>query len=134
VGEGRMTLESSQPASKIGIKLEFIKPFAATNATSFVFAAVPGGTKVTWSMDGANNFISKAMSLVNSMDSMIGPDFERGLAALGTVAQAQAEAEAAAKAKAEADARAKAEAEAKAKAEEAAKAEAEAKAKKGKKK
>ncbi len=39
-------------------------------------------------MDGNNNFISKAFSLVMNMDKMIGPDFERGLAAMKTAAEA----------------------------------------------
>lgn len=84
VGEGRMTIEKSEKPSQIVIKLEFLKPFAATNAATFMFAAVPGGTKVTWAMDGHNNFISKAFQMFMDMDGMIGADFERGLAAMNT--------------------------------------------------
>ena len=105
-GEGRMTVERSDRPAAIGIKLEFLKPFQATNQTLFTFAAVPEGTKVTWSMDGVNNFMSKAMSLVMDMDKMVGPDFEKGLASMATVAKADADARAriAAEAKAKADA------------------------------
>lgn len=87
VGEGRMTIEQSDPA-KIAIKLEFLKPFAATNTATFTFARTPEGNKTTWAMDGNNNFISKAMGLVMDMDKMIGPDFERGLAGIKTAAEA----------------------------------------------
>jgi len=80
-GEGRMTIEESTP-SKIGIKLEFLKPFEATNGATFSFAPTGAGTKVTWAMDGNNNFISKAFHLVMNMDKLIGGDFERGLAAM----------------------------------------------------
>jgi hypothetical protein len=87
VGEGRMTIEKSTPGSEVGIKLEFLRPFAATNTATFTFQQTPQGTKTTWAMDGKNNFASKAMHLVMDMDKMIGPDFERGLAAMKTVAE-----------------------------------------------
>jgi len=87
VGEGRMTIEESSPA-QIGIKLEFIKPFAATNRATFHFTPVAAGTKVTWAMDGDKNFASKAFGLVMDMDKLIGADFEKGLASLKTAAEA----------------------------------------------
>lgn len=89
VGEGRMTIEKSEPA-RIQIKLEFLKPFQATNTATFSFAKSAEGTQATWAMDGNNNFISKAFHLVMNMDKMIGPDFERGLASLKTAAEASA--------------------------------------------
>lgn len=87
VGEGRMTLERSDRPSLIGIKLEFVKPFAATNETTFTFASAAGGAKVTWAMDGENSFMAKAASLFMDMDKMVGADFERGLAAMKTAAE-----------------------------------------------
>jgi hypothetical protein len=86
VGEGRMTIEKSEP-TQIVIKLEFLKPFEATNTATFTFAKTPEGNKTTWAMDGNNNFVSKAMCLVMDMDEMIGADFERGLAAMKTAAE-----------------------------------------------
>jgi hypothetical protein len=86
VGEGRMTIEQSTPR-QISIRLEFIKPFAATNRATFAFTPVPEGTKVTWAMDGDKNFASKAFGLVMDMDEMIGADFERGLASMKAVAE-----------------------------------------------
>ncbi len=87
VGEGRMTIEESTP-TKIAIKLEFLKPFQATNTATFTFAKTGEGTKATWAMDGNNNFISKAFHLVMDMDKLIGRDFERGLLAIKTAAEA----------------------------------------------
>ena len=87
IGEGRMTIEQSDMPSQVFIKLEFLKPFAATNTATFTFAPVPTGTKVTWAMDGRNNFVAKALHLVMDMDKMIGGNFEQGLAALKTVAE-----------------------------------------------
>lgn len=86
VGEGKMTITESTP-DKIVIRLEFIKPFAATNQTTFTFAAAGAETKVTWAMDGNNDFFGKAFSLFMDMDKMIGNDFEKGLAALKTVVE-----------------------------------------------
>jgi hypothetical protein len=92
VGSGKMTIEKSDKPSSIGIKLEFLKPFAATNATTFTFAPEGAATKVTWAMDGENNFGAKAFSLFMDMDKMVGADFERGLAALKTAAESAAKA------------------------------------------
>lgn len=90
VGEGRMTLTESVPAAKTAIKLEFLKPFKSTNATTFTLAPEGEVTKVTWAMDGNNDFMGKAMSLFTSMDKMIGPDFEKGLASLKQITETAA--------------------------------------------
>lgn len=90
VGEGKMTITESRPAELVGIRLEFIKPFASTTKTEFTLKPQGGGVLVTWSMSGEKGFIEKAVCLVQSMDKMIGPDFERGLAQLKTVAESGA--------------------------------------------
>jgi hypothetical protein len=87
VGEGKMTITESRPSDLIKIKLEFIKPFAATNATDFTFTPSGNATNVKWTMAGDNNFIGKAFSLFMNMDKMIGADFEKGLAQMKTVAE-----------------------------------------------
>jgi hypothetical protein len=87
VGEGKMTIEKSTVPSLVGIKLEFFKPFAATNTATFTFAPASEGTKVTWAMDGENNFVGKAFSMFMDMDKMVGADFERGLASMKTLAE-----------------------------------------------
>lgn len=95
VGEGRMTLTEVQAPSHVGIRLEFIKPFAGVSTTNFALAPDAGGTRVTWSMDGKSNFIAKAMCIFTPMDKMIGPDFERGLGNLKREGEAAASAPAA---------------------------------------
>jgi uncharacterized protein YndB with AHSA1/START domain len=87
VGEGRMTIEKSDKPAQIAIKLEFLKPWTATNTATFTFAPATGSTKVTWAMDGQNNFGAKAASLFMNMDKMVGDDFERGLTALKSIAE-----------------------------------------------
>jgi hypothetical protein len=87
IGEGRMTIEKSVAPSLISIKLEFLKPFTATNRATFTFVPAGDGTKVTWSMDGRNNFVAKAFHLVVDMEKIVGKDFERGLLAMKTAAE-----------------------------------------------
>src|SRR5262245_11453739 len=88
VGEGRMTITESRPNDLIRVKLEFFKPFAATNTAEFTFKPEGSQTSVTWSMFGENNFIAKAIHLVMNMDKMIGGQFEKGLASMKSAAEA----------------------------------------------
>ncbi len=88
VGEGEMTITAVKPNESIDYKLEFIKPFASTNQTGFTLVPKDGATEVTWSMSGPKNFMMKAMMLFMDMDSMIGKDFEKGLARIKTQAEA----------------------------------------------
>jgi hypothetical protein len=87
VGEGRMTITESRPDDLVGIKLEFMRPFAGTNDVEFTFKPDGKQTVVTWSMAGNKNFITKAFGLVMSMDKMVGGMFEQGLAQLKTIAE-----------------------------------------------
>jgi hypothetical protein len=89
VGEGPMTITESRPSELIGVKLEFFKPFAATNTAKFTFKPEGSQTAVTWSMFGEKNFMAKAIHLFVSMDKMIGGQFEKGLAEMKAVAEAQ---------------------------------------------
>lgn len=77
-----MTIIDSRPPRSITIRLEFLKPFAATNTAQFDFAPGPSGTTVTWTMTGHNSFMGKAIGVVMNMDTMVGSQFEDGLATL----------------------------------------------------
>jgi hypothetical protein len=59
VGEGRMTLTESRPSEMIRVKLEFLKPYRATNTAEFNFSPAGNQTAVTWNMFGANSFMAK---------------------------------------------------------------------------
>ena len=87
VGQGRMTILDSRPGEIVRIKLEFFKPFAATNTAEFRFKPTEGGTAVTWSMSGHNNFMSRVMCLFINMDRMVGGQFEQGLANMKNVVE-----------------------------------------------
>ena len=88
VGEGKMTILESRPGELIQIKLEFLRPFAATNTAEFNFQPEGQNTVVTWAMVGNNNFMGKTFGLLMNMDKMIGKDFEKGLAAMKGLAEA----------------------------------------------
>jgi hypothetical protein len=88
VGEGRMTITDSKPPESVTIRLEFLKPYAATNTVEFGILPTGLGTEVTWSMIGHRDFVAKAMSLVMDVEKMVGGQFEQGLAALDTVTAA----------------------------------------------
>jgi len=90
VGEGRMTITESRPNELVRIKLEFVKPWKATNTVTFTFVPAADKTKVTWAMDGDNNFMGKAFGLFMNMDKMVGGDFEKGLAQMKSVAETAA--------------------------------------------
>jgi hypothetical protein len=90
VGEGKMTIVAVNPARQIEIKLEFVSPSPSTSQMEFAFQPGNGTTTVTWSVSGECSFTEKALSIAMDMDKMIGPDFEKGLAAMKTVAEGEA--------------------------------------------
>lgn len=82
VGKGKMTFTETTPPSRVRERLEFLEPFPNTADVTFDVAAGSSGTKITWSMEGKNNFVGKIFGLFMDMDKMIGKDFEEGLANL----------------------------------------------------
>lgn len=90
VGEGAMTILESRPHKVIRIRLEFIKPYPATNQAEFTFSPEGEGTRVTWTMTGTNNFIARVFCTVMRMDRMVGRDFEKGLASMKAIVEAPA--------------------------------------------
>ena len=82
IGAGKMTIVESRPPEFIRIKMEFIKPMAGLAEATFTFVPENGQTRVTWTMDGNNNYVAKVFCLFMNMDKMVGGQFEQGLAAL----------------------------------------------------
>jgi uncharacterized protein YndB with AHSA1/START domain len=87
VGKGRMEITDTSPPSKVTIKLDFVKPFEAHNIVEFTLEPKGDSTNITWAMHGPSPYVSKVMGLFFDMDSMVGKDFEAGLANLKTVAE-----------------------------------------------
>jgi hypothetical protein len=90
VGVGSMRITDSQAPARVAIALEFKQPWQASNTTLFSVAPEGNGARVTWGMDGENNFMLKAASLFMDMDEVVGKDFEAGLANLQRAAGAAA--------------------------------------------
>ncbi len=86
-GVGRMEITESSPPSRVTINLDFVKPFKAHNIVELTLDAQDGSTNVTWAMHGPLPYIAKVIHLFINMDSMVGKDFETGLANLKTVAE-----------------------------------------------
>lgn len=89
VGSGRMEITQSVPDSRIAVDLRFTAPFEARNTAEFFLTPADGGTSATWAMYGPSPFLSKLIGLFVSMDDMVGSDFEQGLTALKTAAEAR---------------------------------------------
>jgi hypothetical protein len=88
VGKGSMEILAVEP-TETSIKLDFLSPFESHSTTNFILQPQGTVTRVTWTMDGPNTYMNKLMSVFVSMDSMVGKDFERGLANLKAAAERQ---------------------------------------------
>lgn len=82
-GKGEMVNTGVAPNQQIDYHLNFIEPWPS-ESDGFVKVEEEGeGSKVTWGFYGkAPSFPWNVMMLFMSMEKMIGPDFERGLALL----------------------------------------------------
>ncbi len=87
VGSGALVITDAIPYREIILALHIIDPFEAQNTVHFSLRAAGDVTEVTWSMDGANPLINKLVGVFINMDSMIGKDFEAGLAKLKILAE-----------------------------------------------
>ncbi|HSF98798.1 MAG TPA: SRPBCC family protein [Ornithinibacter sp.] len=86
-GKGSMTV-TGDTAQQVDIDLRFEKPFAANNRIELVMTPQDEDvTDVEWRMHGELSGFMRVFSLVKSMDSLIGPDFEKGLATLKRTAE-----------------------------------------------
>ncbi len=86
-GKGDMTITGDAP-EQVDVALHFEKPFEQHN--TFAFRLTPVGdaaTSVEWRMDGELTGITRLFAVVKSMDSLVGPDFEKGLSQLKRVAE-----------------------------------------------
>lgn len=86
VGEGEQEIKKIIEGERIDSELRFLKPFKSTSDCYTKVEEIGGGnTKVTWGFAGKNKFPMTIISLFKSMDSMVGKDFEDGMANLKEV-------------------------------------------------
>ncbi len=89
-GQGRMEITDATEPSRVKIDLVFEQPWKARNDTVFTIAAEGSGCRITWSMTGQKTLMTKAMGIFRSMDKVLGPDFEEGLAQLKATSEGPA--------------------------------------------
>jgi hypothetical protein len=86
VGQGRMEITDAAP-SRVALNLDFIKPFEAHNRVVFTLTPKGDATEVNWAMQGPVPYMAKIVHVFMDMDSMVGKDFEAGLANLKTITE-----------------------------------------------
>ena len=86
-GKGSMLITRDEPG-QVDLDLKFEKPFPAQNRLTFTLRPAGEVTAVEWRMDGELNLFMRVFALIRSMDKLVGPDFERGLAKLKRAAEA----------------------------------------------
>lgn len=87
VGAGQMEIVESKPAELVKLKLDFLRPMQNSCDTIFTFKPEDGGTLMTWTMEGPNSFLGKALHLVIDMDKMVGDQFEQGLTSIQQIVE-----------------------------------------------
>ncbi len=87
VGKGSIEITGTTPPTRLALDLHMMEPFEGHNKVVFTLDATGDSTRVTWAMDGTQNFLVKVMGLLFNMDKMVGKDFEAGLSRLKAVAE-----------------------------------------------
>jgi hypothetical protein len=87
VGKGRLEITESSPSSRVAMKLDMLSPIEGHNMVEFSLKRDGDATTVTWAMSGPSPYIAKLMSTFFSMDTMVGGEFEKGLADLKALAE-----------------------------------------------
>lgn len=85
-GDGQMSFTAAEPPRRLAYALYF-PDFGTTSHGEFRIDPTPGGSRVTWAMNGdmGHNPLYRWFAL--NADGMIGKDFDAGLARLKTTAE-----------------------------------------------
>jgi hypothetical protein len=86
-GKGRLSITESVPNSRIAIKVDFVRPFAAHNLNEFRLEPDTGGTKVTWSIQASNLYAMRLVGVFFNIPREFGKHVESGLSNLKSVAE-----------------------------------------------
>jgi uncharacterized protein YndB with AHSA1/START domain len=87
IGAGRLEITDTTPPSKVVLRLDMVKPFAASHTIEYSIVPKGDATEVNWAMHGQQPLLARAICLFLNMDKMVGADFEQGLASLKAVAE-----------------------------------------------
>jgi hypothetical protein len=87
VGAGRMEIKAASAPTRADFAVDFLSPMESHALFAFELTPMDRATEVIWTMRGNSDFVTKLMSVFTSMDAMVGPDFEKGLAQLKAVVE-----------------------------------------------
>ncbi len=86
-GKGTMEVIEVTEPTRVAVAVAFEKPMSSTSTSVFTMAPRGAQTEVTWTMTGPHSMFSRIAAPLGLFDRMIGKDFEKGLAALKSVAE-----------------------------------------------
>lgn len=90
-GTGSMEISAIDPMKSVLYDLKFVVPFEMQSKGGFNFSEEEGKTKITWYDEGDIPFMMRPMMLFMDLDGQMGPDFERGLNKLDSIASLKKE-------------------------------------------
>lgn len=89
LGEGTMKTIAVEENKFIEQDITIIKPFKSESHSNWIFETHETGTKVTWTMTGKQNFMTKLYTTFSgSIEKNSAPDFDRGLFKLDSIVTA----------------------------------------------
>ena len=88
-GAGQATIIESERNKRVGVRLDFKKPFHVTNFGDYVLTPEGSQTKVRWTIN-ETAAIPRVLNNFVNLEKIIGAHFEKGLAVLKTLAEAKA--------------------------------------------
>jgi len=88
--EGEQELKELTPNTSVRTELRFLSPWSATNTGIYAIEDLGDSAKVSWGIEGKNDFMGRVMGVFMNMDEMVGPMFEKGLSNLKNVTETEA--------------------------------------------
>lgn len=90
VGSGEQEIASIKEGERIDTQLRFTTPFESRSDSFITFEAIgENSTKVTWGMKSSTPRPFNMIGLFVSLESLIAPDFEQGLANLKQILESK---------------------------------------------
>lgn len=87
-GKGMQEITAIDSGRNVQVALHFLAPMPGEAKADIHLEPMGDSTKVTWSYDGENGFLSRVVSVFMDIDKMLGPVFANGLSKLGQLCQA----------------------------------------------
>jgi hypothetical protein len=84
-GKGKATITESKSNESVRLRMDWIAPMEGVSTVDYTFKPEGGKTTVTWAMYGKSNFMGRLFSVFMDCESMCGPEFEKGLAAVAKI-------------------------------------------------